>query len=268
MLSDHDLNLIPPPKDAMIIILFSYVFFFISGMTLLALVGKKYALLGEALLIVPAALIVWSKKLDFSRIFRLRAVPLPVWLYSGFLTLAVFVLGNEMDIIVNLIFPMPEAFANEIIEAVAIRSVRDGVIVILSGVFFAALFEEMLFRGMLQQSLEIHREPAMAMVLTAVLFAISHVNPWAALQILFLGLVLGYLTWKSDSIIPAMILHGGNNLLSIIFMNLPEDNLKWYIRQEHIHPTWLFLSVAVGLPALMLFQRTCNQIKSSKSLPF
>ena len=127
------------------------------------------------------------------------------------------------------------------------------------GVVFAAFGEEMLFRGVLQRSLEHFREPAIAIVLSSVLFSIIHFNPWAALQIMFLGLFLGYLAWKANSIFPAIVLHGINNLLSIILINIPEENLKWYsATTKHVNLYLLIFAIIIIVPAIFSFNQACE----------
>jgi membrane protease YdiL (CAAX protease family) len=129
----------------------------------------------------------------------------------------------------------------------------------------AGFAEEMLFRGLLQRTLEHYRDPAMAIVLTSVLFALAHFNPWVALQITFLGLALGYMAWKSRSILPAVIVHSGNNLLSILLINAPQHNVSWYATEEHVRWIWIALAILLIGPAFLTFSRYCDSAERNAS---
>lgn len=86
---------------------------------------------------------------------------------------------------------------------------------IVSTAVLPALVEEMIFRGYILGTLRQHGD-GVAIVLSAVLFALFHGN---VLQIPFafiLGLVLAYLTVQTDSIWPAVLLHFSNNLMSVL----------------------------------------------------
>jgi membrane protease YdiL (CAAX protease family) len=105
----------------------------------------------------------------------------------------------------------------------------------------------------------------MAIVLTSVLFALAHFNPWVALQITFLGLALGYMAWKSRSILPAVIVHSGNNLLSIVLINTSQEDLSLYATEEHVRWIWIILALALIGPVFLTFSRHCEQFESRKT---
>ncbi|MBQ9862250.1 MAG: CPBP family intramembrane metalloprotease [Clostridia bacterium] len=102
-----------------------------------------------------------------------------------------------------------------------------------------ALIEEMIFRGYVLGILRPHGD-GLAVVLSAVLFALFHGN---VLQIPFafiLGLVLGYLMVQTDSIWPAVLLHFSNNLMSVLLNFFG----KCFPGQEVVITTVTFVAVA------------------------
>lgn len=95
-----------------------------------------------------------------------------------------------------------------------------GTLILVGGL--PAICEELLFRGYIQTRL-VKRMPAMVAVLIAsVLFAAFHLDPVHVMAVLPIGLWLGFLRHASGSILPAMLAHAINNLLSVISV-MPEQ---------------------------------------------
>jgi len=82
-------------------------------------------------------------------------------------------------------------------------------------IFIAPVFEEMLFRGMLQSVMRgLTRRPWEAIAITSVFFAISH--PWTHLPALFvLSCCMGYAYEKSGSLMRPIFIHALFNAASI-----------------------------------------------------
>ncbi len=86
---------------------------------------------------------------------------------------------------------------------------------IVATAIFPAIFEEMVFRGYILGALRPHGDK-LAVIISALLFGLIHGNilqvPFAAI----LGMVLGWLVVQTNSIWPAVALHGANNLFSVV----------------------------------------------------
>lgn len=91
-------------------------------------------------------------------------------------------------------------------------------------IFFAPLYEELLFRGLLLGFLMTRTTPSRAVFLTSLLFGFWHFKNalWMPVQpVLFqvlyafvLGLLLSFSTLRHQSIVPAVILHFLNNIIA------------------------------------------------------
>jgi uncharacterized protein len=82
---------------------------------------------------------------------------------------------------------------------------------LLVAVFVAPFCEEVFFRGFVFPGLR-HKMPvAPAIIVSALLFAIAHVDPGSFAVLLVIGLLLGYVRWRTNSIWPGMMLHMLNN---------------------------------------------------------
>lgn len=90
--------------------------------------------------------------------------------------------------------------------------------VLLLGAFAAvpAICEELLFRGFLQAGLvRLLGSAPKGIAASSLVFAAFHLDPWRFPGILILGLFLGFLVHRSGSLIPAILAHALNNVLSI-----------------------------------------------------
>jgi len=81
---------------------------------------------------------------------------------------------------------------------------------------FAPFFEEWLCRGMILRSLLARKmRPAVAIALSAFFFAVIHLNPWQAIPAFALGLLFGYVYYKTGSLKLTMWMHFVNNTFAL-----------------------------------------------------
>lgn len=99
----------------------------------------------------------------------------------------------------------------------------------------APLVEEVVFRGaILRHMLKWSREKGkgvrmewMMIVGSALLFAIAHMNPAQTPHAFLIGILLGWLYWRTGSIVPGIVYHWVNNSFAFgigyLFSDLPYD---------------------------------------------
>ncbi|MFQ5677644.1 MAG: lysostaphin resistance A-like protein, partial [bacterium] len=100
------------------------------------------------------------------------------------------------------------------------------------------------FRGMLQKAFEAKFELHQALFLSAFVFAMIHLPFWL-IQVLILGLILGFIAWRSDSILPTILLHCLNNAFSLLYANSNAENWDWYNWNGHVNPTVLVIAMGI-----------------------
>ena len=91
---------------------------------------------------------------------------------------------------------------------------------------FAPIFEEWMCRGMVLRGLLTKMKPVWAIVISALFFAVIHANPWQALNAFLIGLMMGYVYYKTGSLLLTMIIHFVNNGTAVVLSNI--DSLKDY----------------------------------------
>ena len=94
-------------------------------------------------------------------------------------------------------------------------------VTLISVSIFAPLFEEWLCRGLVLRGLLQKTTPAAAISVSALFFAFLHMNPWQALPAFMLGLLFGYVYYKTGSLKLTMLMHCVNNTLAVIFSRTP-----------------------------------------------
>lgn len=115
---------------------------------------------------------------------------------------------------------MPLSFEKNLLEIQIVRGLAEVPQGLVTLVLAPVVCEEPLFRGLVFTSLYAHYGPRWALGGSALLFAISHFNPWQLIPLFLFGLFLGTLVYWTHSIYPAMLAHAVNNLASITGINL------------------------------------------------
>jgi len=102
-----------------------------------------------------------------------------------------------------------------------------------------SICEELLFRGYMFRAFEKSTRIVTAIVVTSIIFSMFHLDIMGFLPRMFLGLLLAYVTWTSNSLYPAMLGHLINNGGIVIASGLnpeimentpsPDSELPWLL---------------------------------------
>ena len=116
------------------------------------------------------------------------------------------------------ILPDMPAFLEE-----ALKSMTNGPLwaSLISVSVFAPLFEEWLCRGLVLRGLLSKMNPIGAICVSAAFFAILHMNPWQAIPAFMLGLLFGYVYYRTGSLKLTMLMHCVNNTMATVFSRIP-----------------------------------------------
>lgn len=124
--------------------------------------------------------------------------------------------GNLLVTAIMKIFEN-NAYVNNVIEtlnqALSFSNNYEYVLMIFSVVILAPILEEYLFRGILFA--ELKKSPKAKIIITALTFAIYHLNLIQGLNTLFIGLVLGYIYYCRRNIKEVILVHMVNNLVAV-----------------------------------------------------
>ena len=103
-----------------------------------------------------------------------------------------------------------------------------------------AIFEEFSHRGVLLSGLGNRGSEMSAVILSAVMFGLMHLNPGQMIFAVFGGLVFGVAVVKCDSVIPAMCAHFANNAVSVV--------LDYSTQKQNALGVWYDKLIAGGTP--------------------
>ncbi|MEE8341704.1 MAG: type II CAAX endopeptidase family protein [Candidatus Neomarinimicrobiota bacterium] len=202
-------------------------------------------LLSTVFIGIPVVIYLRFNRLSIRERLRINNISLGTLLSIIIISIGFIIIVDELDRIVYILFGQPE-FLREIAEQLRITSINNGVLIILTTVVVAPFVEEMLFRGYLQKVLEESwGDITKAILVTSMFFALVHLNPYWIIQIYLLGMVLGYLAWRTNSIIPGIILHGLNNGFAVALNNVEDVFSRHYNWSGHVNPLWIFIAIVL-----------------------
>ncbi|MDE6181451.1 MAG: CPBP family intramembrane metalloprotease [Phocaeicola sp.] len=119
---------------------------------------------------------------------------------------------------------------------------------ILSIAIMAPLVEELLFRGAIEgHLLKSGKSPRNAILLSSLIFGIIHINPAQVPFAFCIGLVFGWLYYRTGSVVPGMIGHFLNNAIATVIMGTSTHEEMNRTTAELIGaaPTYTLLALAL-----------------------
>jgi len=115
----------------------------------------------------------------------------------------------------------------------------------------APIAEEMCFRGAILRKLLTmfpKRQHWIAIAVSAVLFALAHFNVVQSLHAFLIGLLLGWLYYRTDSILPGIVFHWINNTVAYVMFNImPQMDDGKLIDIFHGNHTEMLLALVFSL---------------------
>lgn len=200
-------------------------------------------IIGQSFMLVPLIWFLLSNKHPLLQTLRIKKVPFSTIYYTILLSLGVIILSDEVDKIVQIFIEAPE-YVVDLNGVLKPESLSGFLLLFIAVVIIAPLGEELLFRGFFQKILEDNwKDVTRAVLVTAVIFSFIHMNPFWFAQIYILGILLGFLAWKTNSIIPSLILHSLNNLIALVLSFSANTEASFYLYRGHVSPWILLLAI-------------------------
>lgn len=150
------------------------------------------------------------KHLDFPdfklNIARLKPLTLLVLIV---MTLALIIVIEPFTYFI----PMPDFF-----KEIMAGMVQPNIFSFLTIVIAAPILEEIFFRGIILEGLLKNYSPTKAIIWSALIFGIAHLNPWQAISATLAGIFIGWIYWKTNSLISGILIHFVNNLMGFVII--------------------------------------------------
>lgn len=124
---------------------------------------------------------------------------------------------------------------------------------VLSIALLAPILEELLFRGAIQGSIQASgKSPWIAIVISSLIFGVVHMNPAQVPFAFLLGMMFGWLYYRTGSLLPGIIGHVLNNSVAAINMILYGNaTMEEQIENPLTMWIWAVVAVVVGCAAAL-----------------
>ena len=187
---------------------------------MLYVINAIASLVGE---FIAAAIIMAMCKTNINKAVKIKSVSIGDTVKYTLAAMGFVYVFNLLLSFMNINLSML-GFQNKVSDYGSTSGTAENIIYFIAIAMVPPIIEEFLFRGAILGSLRKHGD-ALAIVVSAVMFGFAHSN-FIQTPVTFLtGLVLAYLTVKTNSLIPAIIVHFVNNSSSVAFSLLSQLKL-------------------------------------------
>lgn len=174
---------------------------------------------------------------------------------------------SRQVLLVSTVFVFAAMYVlNLLIEQVGIPNTMEDTFIemsrnplgLLSIALLAPILEEMLFRGAIEgRLLRMWQNPWGAIIVSSLVFGVVHMNPAQIPFAFLLGVMFGWLYYRTGSLLPGIIGHVLNNSVAAVNMILYGDTpLEEQVQDEAMMWTWAAIAtVAFVLVTLWLHRR-------------
>ncbi len=155
------------------------------------------------------------------------------------LVLGLEILLSETDNIMRTLYPAPQWLMDQLLDLIkGERSLWGSVLAL---VIVAPLAEEFLFRGLILDGFLRRYSVAKSIYVSALLFAIYHLNPWQFIGALAGGAILAWWRVNTGSIVPCIFGHALKNAIPMIVVGMNIE-IRGYSSDPagavQMHPWW------------------------------
>lgn len=181
-----------------------------------------------------------------------------IWhlLYFGYVRLSreIFREVSVRVLLVSLVFIFAAMYVlNLLIEQAGIPNTMEETFLamsrnpfgVLSIALLAPILEELLFRGAVEgYLLRVSNNPWYAIIVSSLIFGVVHMNPAQIPFAFMLGMVFGWLYWRTGSLMPGIVGHVFNNSVATVNMLLFSDST---IEEQFQNPVEMWAWAALAL---------------------
>jgi len=207
---------------------------------------------------LPVLFLLRILKQNPNEVLRLKAPRLKEIVLVPFIAIPAAIVVAILSQLINMFFPFPEKY----IEMLSKLFTMDQSIlkVFLVMAVLPGICEELLFRGFMMRFFEKYGA-RWAVIISALLFAAFHLDPFRFLPVLLLGFLLGYLTIRSGSIYNSMLSHALNNGLALFVTTFAGAAwMKPLLKGEDGLQYWLIIPAVIVLGlALYAFHKVTEK---------
>lgn len=110
------------------------------------------------------------------------------------------------------LIPMPDSMKEMFEDQLGGKSIFTFLMVVVA----APILEELIFRGIILDGLLRRYTPLKAILMSAFLFGVVHLNPWQFITAMILGTFAGWLYYKTKNLTLPILMHATNNFFAFM----------------------------------------------------
>lgn len=137
---------------------------------------------------------------------------------------------------------------------------------ILSITLLGPVLEELLFRGAIQGDLQRQMSPWKAIIVSSLLFGVVHMNPAQIPFAFLLGMLFGWLYYRTGSLLPGIVGHVLNNSVATVNMYLHGDaTIEEQMSSDLVMWLWALVALVAFVVAALWLNRLLPSTPAEKS---
>ncbi|MBO5209451.1 MAG: CPBP family intramembrane metalloprotease [Lachnospiraceae bacterium] len=211
---------VPSMSDVWFVLALTTMLFLYGGSILQVKYGLWGVFASQMILLGVPLLVVWYTKKDMKQTYGLQKTKAAGFVGGFIQIIGMFCINLVVSTIMIKLFPNSASnITNTFSELMDGNLVESLFVIALT----PAICEELLFRGVMFQSMKKKYRISTAIILVGVLFGAYHMSMVKFIPTGLLGVVLCYTVYVTGSIYPAMMMHFVNNALSVIISYFPEQ---------------------------------------------
>lgn len=182
-----------------------------------------------------------KSKEPFKKVFPLSTIQITLLFPMSLTVIGMGILISEVDNLFRTVLPMPPWFADFFMNLLGHWSSIALLVII------APLTEELLFRGLILRGFLGCYTVRKAVLASAILFGLLHLNPWQFLGAVILGVLFAWWFVQTGSLLPCLFGHALHNAVPLILMGIFQLEIQGFTSEPtavEFQPLWLDL---VGL---------------------
>lgn len=188
---------------------------------------------GSTVIVLPGQLTMLGTVIVATLLARRRLAPrlgytrsLLPWRAFPLLLAGTLFTGGLGGMIAEWLYPEPSQ-GIKFVQDMMLKPTGAGLVAVAIMVcILPPVCEEALFRGYLQRRLLQRWHPAAAIAVSTAFFVLAHFDPEHVLGVIPLGVWLGVVAWRCDSLLPSMLCHFAQNSLALVATRLAGDSYK------------------------------------------
>ena len=169
-------------------------------------------ILSELIILVPTLIYILAGNLGFKSELGFRAIKPATFFMCILLTAVISPIGTLFNIISQFFV------SNRMVEMSDTIVTGSGIAVLLLGAVYGPFCEELTFRAVFARRYEKYAGPMGAAMISAVLFALMHMNLNQAMYTFVLGWIFAVVNKAARSVYPSMIMHFTINFVNLFML--------------------------------------------------